>query len=121
MDIFFALTNTEDTNTDTRQEAAHHHVYPRLHCGDLNDVSKDEDDHTKGQVPSTAPPVRRVCTEESTKERANAHERDENRRSGCSDRISSCRVWVRFAEASKEVFENKNATDLALSSNRQLD
>ena len=34
--------------------------------------------------------------------------------------MSSWRAWVRFAEASQEILEDENATDLALSFNRQL-
>jgi len=66
MNIVSKLTNTEVTNTKTRDETAHHHVYPGLHRGDLNDVADDEKEDTKGQALAATPPIRCVCTREST-------------------------------------------------------
>ena len=77
--LFLKLTDTENTNSDTRKKATHHHVYPRFHSRDLNNVAKDEDDNTKAQVPPATPPVRCVSSPKSTKERANAHKRNQNR------------------------------------------
>jgi hypothetical protein len=36
------LTNTEVADTKTRNKTTHHHVYPGLHRGDLNDVANYE-------------------------------------------------------------------------------
>jgi hypothetical protein len=94
-------------------------VYPGFHRGDLDDVANDEQQHTKGQTLATTPPVRRVRTRESAQQRANAHEGDENGGPGCGDRVAACRSRVGFAEASQEILEDKNTTDLTLLLGRQ--
>jgi hypothetical protein len=33
----------------TRDEPTHHHVHPRVHCSDLNDIADDEDDDTEAE------------------------------------------------------------------------
>lgn len=52
--------DTEVSDSETGDESTHHHMDPAVHGGDLDDVANDEDDHAKGQRPSTSPPVRRA-------------------------------------------------------------
>jgi hypothetical protein len=62
------LTNTAVTDTDTRNETSHHHVYPRFHRCDLDDIADDEKKDTKGQALAATPPVGSVRARESTQE-----------------------------------------------------
>jgi hypothetical protein len=63
------LTNTEIANTNTRNKPSHHHVYLRLHRGDMDDIADDEEEDTKGQALSATPPVGSVGARESSQQR----------------------------------------------------
>lgn len=50
-------TDREVSHSEASHKSAHHHVDPRVHCGDLNDIADNEDEDTKGQTLSSAPPI----------------------------------------------------------------
>jgi len=113
-DAICQLTNTEVTNANTGDETTHHHVDPRLHRGDLDDVSNDEKEDTKCQTLAATPPVGCVGAGKSTQEGTDAHEGDEDGRPGCGDGIACCCTRVLDTETTEEVFEDEHATDLTL-------
>ena len=45
-------------NTETSNKSTHHHMNPRIHGSDLNDVTNDEHDDTEGKTLSSTEPVR---------------------------------------------------------------
>lgn len=108
------LTNTEVTNTDTGDETTHHHVNPRVHRGDLDDISDDEQEDTESQALAATPPVGSVGAGQSTQEGADAHEGDEDGRAGGGDGVAGCCAGVFDSEAAQEVFEDEHAADLTL-------
>lgn len=49
------------SDAEARYEAAHHHVHPAFHGGDLDNVSDNEDDDAEGETLSPAEPVSRAA------------------------------------------------------------
>jgi hypothetical protein len=50
-------TNRKVTDTETSDETTHHHMNPRLHRCDLNDITNDKDGDSECHTLSSTPPI----------------------------------------------------------------
>lgn len=125
-------TDGQVTDAQTGCEAAHHHVDPALHGGDLDNVADNEDDDTEGKTLSPTEPIRSAVnhivskeysdrvflkeglsvqrSSERTKESTDTHERDDQRLDSRVERIGA--IGLKRTETVLEVMEQQHARDL---------
>lgn len=103
-------TNGKVTNTQTGDETTHHHVDPGVHGGDLDDVANDEDEDTEGHGLAATPPVGSVGARQSTDERTDTHQGDEER---LNDGNPLLVALGSLGEAVHEILEQKHGRNLA--------